>query len=86
MQCERLKTLIRDWYQQVRDYTLSPIKMMELVNRHIKNCEVCQNDEDLPLELDQLKEIIRVPHIPNIKEEQEEPELLFEEELHEEEF
>ena len=86
MQCERLKTLIRDWYQQVRNFTLSPVKMMELVNRHIKHFEICQNDEDLSLELDQLKEIIRVPHIPPVKEEtSEESEFLFDEDLKEEE-
>ena len=62
MECKRLKTLIREWYQQVREYTLSPLKMMELVMRHIKNCEVCQKDKDLPFELDQLREIIRVPY------------------------
>ena len=62
MQCQRLKNLIRDWYQEVRNFTLSPIKMMELINKHIKICEICQKDEDLPLELDQLREIIRVPH------------------------
>lgn len=62
MKCDRLKVLIRDWYQEVRNFTLSPIKMMELIKKHIKNCEICQHDEDLPLELDQLKEIIRVPY------------------------
>ena len=62
MKCQRLKNLIRDWYQEVRNFTLSPIKMMELINKHIKICEICQKDEDLPLELDQLREIIRVPH------------------------
>jgi len=62
MKCERLKKLIKDWYQEVRNFTLSPIKMMELINKHIKICEICQKDEDLPLELDQLREIIRVPH------------------------
>ena len=62
MKCERLKKLIRDWYQEVRNFTLSPIKMMELIDKHIKSCKICQKDEDLPLELDQLREIIRVPH------------------------
>ncbi len=62
MKCERLKKLIKDWYQEVRNFTLSPIKMMELIDKHIKSCKICQKDEDLPLELDQLREIIRVPH------------------------
>ncbi len=87
MRCERLKYLIRDWYHQVREFTLSPLKMMELVNRHIKNCEICQEDEDLTLELEQLREIIRVPYIPHIPKEEttEEFEYLYEEEKEEEE-
>lgn len=64
MNCSRLKTLIRDWYQEVRSFTLSPVKMMDLVEKHVQNCEVCQQDETLPLELEQLREIIRVPYKP----------------------
>ncbi|MCS7278868.1 MAG: hypothetical protein NZ530_02265 [Thermodesulfobacteriaceae bacterium] len=90
MQCERLKFLIRDWYQQVREFTLSPTKMMELVDRHVKNCETCQGDEELSLELEQLREIIRVPYVPIPKEEREEEvmeefEYVYEEEDKEEE-
>ncbi len=85
MQCPRLKTLLRDWYQQVRSFTLSPIKMMELVDRHIKQCSICKEDPDLNLELDQLREIIRVPHTILPKEEKvtEEPVYLYEEEAEE---
>jgi len=92
VKCERLKTLIRDWYQEVRNFTLSPIKMKELVEKHIRNCEVCQTDEDLPLELDQLWEIVRVPYIPSQSQEFtfkiEEESYLYEDEevLEEEEF
>ncbi len=87
MQCKRLKTLIRNWYQEVRNFTLSPIKMMELINKHIKACEICQKDEDLPLELDQLREIIRVPYTFPITEESKlemEEEYIYEEEPTEE--
>lgn len=62
MKCQRLKNLIRDWYQEVKNFTLSPVKMMELINKHINMCEICKKDEDLPSELDQLREIIRVPY------------------------
>ncbi|MFN3920930.1 MAG: hypothetical protein ACK4K4_00800 [Caldimicrobium sp.] len=87
MQCHRLRTLLSEWYQQVRSFTLSPIKMMELVERHISHCEICQEDPDLSLELDQLREIIRVPHIPTQREEKfvEEPVYVAEEDLLEEE-
>jgi len=87
MQCSRLKSLLRDWYQEVRAFTLSPVKMIELVERHIKQCPICQKDPDLPLELDQLREIIRVPQVTLPKEEKvtEEPVYLYEEETAEEE-
>lgn len=87
MQCYRLKSLLREWYQQVRSFTLSPLKMMELVERHINQCKTCQSDPDLPLELDQLREIIRVPHLPTQREEKpiEEPVYVMEEEILEEE-
>ncbi|MCS7149866.1 MAG: hypothetical protein RMI63_07850 [Caldimicrobium sp.] len=87
MKCSRLKNLVRDWYQQVRSFTLSPLKMMDLVNKHIKQCPTCQQDEDLPLELEQLREIVRVPHTVATKEEKiaEEPVYVYEEEIVEEE-
>ncbi|MFN3407038.1 MAG: hypothetical protein ACK40E_04840 [Caldimicrobium sp.] len=87
MQCPRLKVLLREWYSQVRAFTLSPVKMMELVERHIHQCEICKNDPDLALELDQLREIIRVPYHPVPKETslQEEPVYIAEEEVFEEE-
>jgi hypothetical protein len=82
MKCIRLQSLLREWYQQVRSFNLSPLKMMELVERHIKHCEVCKNDEDLPLELDQLREIIRVPQIPvHLKPRLEESQYVYEEEV-----
>ncbi|MFN3505200.1 MAG: hypothetical protein ACK4Y7_03195 [Caldimicrobium sp.] len=87
MQCPRLKSLLREWYSQVRAFTLSPIKMMELVERHIQQCAICQNDPDLSLELDQLREIIRVPyhHVPKETGLPEEPVYVAEEEVFEEE-
>lgn len=87
MKCNRLKNLVRDWYQQVRSFTLSPIKMMDLVEKHIKQCPTCQQDEDLPLELEQLREIVRVPHTVTTREEKitEEPVYVYEEEIVEEE-
>ncbi|MCS7200331.1 MAG: hypothetical protein N2327_05370 [Caldimicrobium sp.] len=87
MECLRLKNLVRDWYQQVRSFTLSPVKMMELIEKHVKQCPICQQDENLSLELEQLREIVRVPHTLVSKEEKiiEEPTYIFEDEIIEEE-
>ncbi len=83
MKCSRLLYLTRNWYQEVRNFTLSPIKMMELTDRHIKQCPICQKDPDLPLILDQLRELLRVPYTITPKEEKniEEPIYLYEEEI-----
>ncbi|AEH45373.1 hypothetical protein Thein_1512 [Thermodesulfatator indicus DSM 15286] len=66
MQCQRLKRLARDWYQMVKEDALAPARMMELIERHVKQCPVCQADPDLPEEIEKIREIIRAPQ-PVIK-------------------
>ncbi len=64
MQCQRLKKLAREWYQKVKDDALAPARMMELIQRHVEQCPVCQTDEDLPEEIEKIREIIRAPQPP----------------------
>ena len=59
MKCNRLKSLIRDWYQEVTECSLSPQRMVEKIKNHIKHCETCKNDEHLPYELEEVKEILK---------------------------
>ncbi len=61
MQCQRLKKLARDWYQKVKEDALAPARMMELIDRHVKQCPVCQTDPDLPEEIEKIREFIRAP-------------------------
>ncbi|OAG27209.1 hypothetical protein [Thermodesulfatator autotrophicus] len=61
MQCQRLKKLARDWYQMVKEDALAPARMMELIERHVQQCPVCQTDPDLPEEIEKIREIIRAP-------------------------
>ena len=63
MQCRRLKDLARDWFQKVREDALAPARMMEFIHRHIRNCPVCQNDPDLPQEVEKIREFIRAPEV-----------------------
>ncbi len=61
MQCLRLRSLARDWFQKVREDALAPARMMEFIHRHIRNCEICQKDPDLPQEVEKIREFIRAP-------------------------
>jgi len=61
MQCQRLKRLARDWYQKVKEDALAPARMMELIQRHVEHCPVCQTDPDLPEEIEKIREFIRAP-------------------------
>ncbi len=61
MQCQRLKKLARDWYQKVKEDALAPARMMELIDRHVKQCVVCQTDPDLPEEIEKIREFIHAP-------------------------
>ncbi len=61
MQCQRLKRLARDWYQKVKEDALAPARMMELIQRHVDQCPVCQTDPDLAEEIEKIREFIRAP-------------------------
>ncbi len=63
MQCSRLKSLAREWFQKVREDALAPARMMEFIHRHIRSCEVCQNDPDLVQEVEKIREFIRAPEV-----------------------
>ncbi|RUM89575.1 MAG: hypothetical protein DSZ24_00835 [Thermodesulfatator sp.] len=68
MQCKRLRILIRDWFLKVREDALAPARMMEFIQRHIRQCEMCQQDPDLPQEVEKIREFIRAPEIPSQEE------------------
>ena len=47
MQCNQLTRLIKGWFLHVKDETMAPARMMQFVDQHIKECEVCREDPDL---------------------------------------
>ena len=56
MQCKQLLRLAKDWYTHVKQETMAPARMMQFVDQHIKDCAVCQEDPDLPQEVEKIRE------------------------------
>ena len=58
MQCNQLIRLAKDWYTHVKQETMAPARMMQFIDQHIKNCAICQEDPDLSLEIEKIREHI----------------------------
>ena len=58
MQCNQLTRLIKGWYLHVQDETMAPARMMQFVDQHIKECEMCREDPDLHQETEKIREFV----------------------------
>jgi hypothetical protein len=58
MQCERLIKLAKTWYTSVREETMAPARMVSFMEKHVNECDVCQNDPDIRDEIAKITEII----------------------------
>jgi hypothetical protein len=58
MQCSQLTRLIKGWYLHVKDETMAPARMMQFVEEHIQGCDTCRNDQELPGEVEQIREYV----------------------------
>ena len=58
MQCNQLTRLIKGWFLHVKDETMAPARMMQFVDQHIKECEMCREDPDLHQEIEKIREFI----------------------------
>ena len=58
MQCKQLNRLIKDWYVHVKDETMAPARMMQFVDAHIERCDVCLEDNELPVEIEKIREFV----------------------------
>ncbi|MCI5133252.1 MAG: hypothetical protein D3904_17500, partial [Candidatus Electrothrix sp. EH2] len=56
MQCKQLVRLAKDWYTHVKQETMAPARMMQFIDQHIKDCEICQQDPDLSREVEKIRE------------------------------
>jgi hypothetical protein len=61
MECERLNRLVRSWYIEVQDEALAPGRMVEFMEKHVMDCDVCLTDPDVRYEVKKIKEIVLPP-------------------------
>lgn len=61
MECERLNRLVRSWYIEVQNEALAPGRMVEFMEKHIMDCDVCLTDPDVRYEVKKIKEIVLPP-------------------------
>ncbi|MCI5147420.1 MAG: hypothetical protein D3923_18295 [Candidatus Electrothrix sp. AR3] len=58
MQCNQLLRLIKNWYTHVKQETMAPARMMQFVDDHVKECNVCRDDHELIYEIDKIREYV----------------------------
>jgi len=87
MKCDRLISLIKNWYLKVQEEAMAPARMVAFMEKHISQCEECLADPDVRREADKIREIVLPPSkIPKpkvvraTKEEAEEDEEVYEDE------
>jgi len=58
MQCNQLTRLMKDWYVHVQEESMAPARMMQFADKHILNCETCQQDTELAEEIEKIRDFI----------------------------
>ena len=58
MQCNQLTRLMKDWYVHVQEESMAPARMMQFTDKHILNCETCQQDTELAEEIEKIRDFI----------------------------
>lgn len=58
MECDRLINLIKEWYICVKQETMAHVRMMQFIDKHIKECETCRNELGLQEEIEKIREYI----------------------------
>ncbi len=61
MQCNRLERQIKSWYLQVRDEAMAPARMVEFMEKHIAECEICFGDENVRRDVRRITDIVLPP-------------------------
>lgn len=61
MECQRLNKMIRAWYVQVQDETLAPARMVEFMEKHVRNCDECLMDLGIDEEIKKITAIVLPP-------------------------
>lgn len=58
MECERLNRLIRSWYEQIQEESMAPARMVEFMENHIVDCDVCISDSHVKDEVKKISELV----------------------------
>jgi len=61
MKCDRLISLVKNWYLKVQEEAMAPARMVAFMEKHISQCEVCQADPDVKQEAEKIREIVLPP-------------------------
>jgi hypothetical protein len=79
MECERLVRLIKDWYLRVKQETMAPARMMQFVDNHVKDCEICQAELGLAEEIEKIREFVvpesKIPKAIRVQDDKPTPEI-----------
>jgi hypothetical protein len=61
MKCDRLISLVKNWYLKVQEEAMAPARMVAFMEKHISQCEVCQADPEVRREVEKIREIVLPP-------------------------
>jgi len=61
MKCDRLISLVKNWYLKVQEEAMAPARMVAFMEKHISQCEECLADPDVKQEVDKIREIVLPP-------------------------
>ena len=61
MKCNRLISLVKNWYLKVQEEAMAPARMVAFMEKHISQCEECLADPDVRQEADKIREIVLPP-------------------------
>ena len=61
MKCDRLLSLVKNWYMKVQDESMAPARMVAFMEKHIAQCDECLADPDVKQEAAKIREIVLPP-------------------------
>jgi len=61
MKCDRLISLVKNWYLKVQEESMAPARMVAFMEKHISQCEECLADPDVKQEVEKIREIVLPP-------------------------
>jgi len=79
---------MKDWYLNVQEETMAPARMMQFADKHIMNCDACQQDSELAEEIEKIRDYVlpewKIPKSERDEEDEATPEISPDDEENEE--